>query len=387
MPESQVGRLLLRVTNSSQAILGTRGFGAFLLRHKLDTESRLILGKPQSSIAFPHSLPEQYIHLLQVNENMRSEISKEVRIAFNKDLIIHWAGGAQVWFHVGDEPIRDTTQDRVSGQYLEELMKLPRLESEGDGIRSFVGILLACMCGGQPLFLVDEPEAFLHPPQIRRIAGILAKNAEAVGRQVIIATHSGDVVRGALESSDRVSICRMTRAGNLNYVCKLGSNDIKELLSKPLLRSATAIEGVFHEGVVVCEGDADCRIYEALAKRLESNEVLPSPVDFHFIHGGGKGALATLATVYMKLRVPVVVIADLDLLRNKEEFKNALCSLGGDFSAIEGLYNSIVSALSAVPPIVSLDDFLEASERILGELRTLRELKVKAANGNRARAT
>src|SRR3954452_10968168 len=43
------------------------------------------------------------------------------------------------------------------------------LEKEGDGMRSFVGILLHVLLSNDMISLVDAPEAFLHPPQARLI--------------------------------------------------------------------------------------------------------------------------------------------------------------------------------------------------------------------------
>jgi len=262
-------------------------------------------------------------------------MSAEVRKAFGKDLIINRGGGGHVWFHVGDEPSRTVERDRVSPEYLEDLNQLPQLQNEGDGLRSFVGTLLAAKCGAHPLLLIDEPEAFLHPPQARRLAGILSRSAKELNRQVIIATHSSDVVRGALDESDRVVICRLTRQGDVNHAIQLSSAQIKTLWAKPLLRSAAAIDGVFHEGVVVCEADSDSRFYEALLRRLISQQQVTGLTDLYFIHGGGKGEIATLASVYRQLQVPVAAVADLDLLRQQPEFEKVVSTLGGDFKQLE----------------------------------------------------
>lgn len=338
------------------------------LCHKLDTESRLRLGNPTSSRNIYEQHPEEYIHITQLDERLMEQISAEVRKAFGKSLIINWAGGNGVWFHVGDEPERNRERDRVSAEYIKELNQLPHLETEGDGIRSFVGTLLAFLCGNHPVLLIDEPEAFLHPPQIRRLTGLLAKNAEESNRQIIIATHSGEVIRGALSQSERVAICRVTRQDDSNHAALLESERIRELWAKPLLRSAAAVDGVFHNGVVVCESDSDSRFYEALVHRLEPTGSIQSPADFYFIHGGGKGELATLARVYIDLRVPVAVIADLDILKTRGEFQKLFSLLGGNFDRVQGIYNSTVSALNNLPPHKSVADFLYEAREVLNRV-------------------
>jgi len=259
-------------------------------------------------------------------------------------------------------------KDRVSSEYIQELEKLPRLEQEGDGIGSFVGTLLASKCGAHPLFLIDEPEAFLHPHQIRRLSGILAKNAELLKRQVIIATHSSDVIQGPLAASKNVAICRLTRKDNINHVSMLRSDNIRELLSKPLLRSTAALDGVFHMGVVISEADADSRFYEALAQRLESIGTLENPIDLYFIHGGGQG-LPSLAKAYKDMNVPVAIIADLDLRRNKAEYKKVQDTINMDFNEVKSLYNSSISALDNLPTHIPISQFIEKCENIFNEIK------------------
>jgi hypothetical protein len=318
-------------------------------------------------------VPQAYIHILQSDEPLKERVSAEVRKAFGEDLIINWVGPVPA-FHVGNEPQRALDRDRVSKEHFRSIDQLPRLQTEGDGIRSFVGTLLASQCGAQPILLIDEPETFLHPPQIRRLAGVLGRNAERLNRQVIIATHSSEVIRGALNESGRVAICRLTRRDGLNYAALLPSDKIQELWSKPLLRSAAAIDGVFHVGVVISEADSDSRFYEAIVRRLESTQRLQGPLDFYFVQGGGKGELSTLANAYIGLKVPVAVIADLDLLRNRTEFIKVFSSLGGEFNQVEQLYNTTASALNDLPPIKSVADFLRGADEVLTQVRQQNDL-------------
>ena len=42
-----------------------------------------------------------------------------------------------------------------------------RLDEQGDGFRSFVGVVLSILMCKDRLILLDEPEAFLHPAQAK----------------------------------------------------------------------------------------------------------------------------------------------------------------------------------------------------------------------------
>jgi hypothetical protein len=339
------------------------------LTRRLDAEARIVATKPWDTIDLYQQPPGAYIHALQADESLLERVSREVQAAFGVGLVINWGGGRQVWFHVGPEPARSREDDRVSEAYLRDVNKLPRLELEGDGIRSFVGTLLASECGAQLVLLIDEPEAFLHPPQARRLGAALARSAEMLQRQIVVATHSADIVQGALGASKRVSFCRITRAGSVNHMSLLDSGSLEKLLKKPQLRSAAALDGVFHEGVAVCEADADCRLYEALLRRMEDQRVVDGPVDLYFIHGGGKGELATLASAYRRLSVNVAVIADLDLLRNRAEFEKVVGILGGDFAVLEGRYNSTRSALANLGPRLSVADVAARLRELAAEVQ------------------
>ena len=375
---------------------------AFLV-HRLGTEERLVIARRARAIDPYQTQPQAYIHMLQVNDNLRRRVSQEVRNAFGTDIVINWGAGPQVGFHVGQEPYRDADRDRVSEPYLAELNRLPQLDVEGDGIRSFVGALLAGLCGAHPVLLIDEPEAFLHPPQARRLAAALARTAVSQRRQVILVTHSADVLIGALEGAQRVSVCRLTRdtreETDVNDASVLPSAQLKELWSRPLLRSSAALNGLFHEGVVVCEGDADCRFYEAILRRMESQGRLDRSADLYFVHGGGKGQLVALARAYRGLNTRTAVVADLDLLRKKDDISSVTSALGADFAEIEGLYNSVASTLSDAPPVTSPKDFLSQVQAILSdaekrnvppsgeERRQIQELLDNVASWSQAKRT
>jgi energy-coupling factor transporter ATP-binding protein EcfA2 len=335
----------------------------------LDTTTRLILADVALRDDLNKPEPKRYIHLLQLDGNLKTKISAELHKAFGVDLEINFGGSNKVWFHVGNLPEKSENESKLSPIYLERLNKLPHIEQEGDGIRSFVGTLLATMCGKHPVLLIDEPEAFLHQKQAEQLANILSKSAEELNRQVIIATHSAAIVRGALEGSNRVAVCRLTREGDINHASLLDSHQLKQLWSKPLLRSVSAVAGVFYTGVVICEAESDVRFYESILRYLESDNKLERNVDLYFTSGGGKGQLATFANAYKSLKIRVATIADLDLLRREGEFKKTFEILGGDFSKIAKIYKEVSLGLNDLPPTKSSPDFISETEKILAEAR------------------
>jgi hypothetical protein len=202
----------------------------------ISTEGRLQAANPPQNIALTKDAPVHPIHHLQRDDGLERRLSAQFRSAFDRDLIVHRNAGAQVPLHVGDRPVPGDGQDRVSLEYIRELEKLPQLHHQGDGMRSFGGVLLNVSVGQEPLVLIDEPEAFLHPPQARLLGRFLVQNKTA-GRQLFVATHSGDVVRGVLDAgSTNVRIVRIQRHGEVNNASELVTQRVAELWKDPLLR-------------------------------------------------------------------------------------------------------------------------------------------------------
>lgn len=342
-------------------------YGALIhfLQHHLNTSQRLEIGNPQKAINLESENPQYYIHLMQLDDTLQKEISSLVKDAFGEELLIDWTAGSKVNFRVGQEPPRSIEADRVSSTYRQAIGKLPMLQNMGDGIRSYVGALLAIKCGNYPVLLIDEPEAFLHPQQIRKMGALLAKSARDNNRQIIVATHSSAIIRGALSANGNISIIRVEREGNINNGYLLNSDDIQTLWAKPLLKSSGAIAGIFHEGVIVCEGDADCRFYEAIQNRMEDQEFFTKPIDLYYVHGGTKGEIATLTRSYKALNVKTAAIVDFDILQNEQEFRILCAAMKINFNLIQAKYNSSKSSLDELPPIKDVKTICSGIDDIL----------------------
>ena len=81
-----------------------------------------------------------------------------------------------------------------SRDYYNWINYLPALEIQGDGMRSFTGALLSLLVHPRNIVLMDEPEAFLHPPQAKRLAETIADETDS-NSQLFLSTHDMEIVK------------------------------------------------------------------------------------------------------------------------------------------------------------------------------------------------
>ncbi len=179
---------------------------------ELTTRLRLSDADPASSFSATIFAAQHPFHYMYQDDHLEKTISEQFRRAFKLDLIIHRTAGDKIPAYVGTRPPLAPGEDRISRTYLDRLERLQRLELQGDGMKAFVSLVGRVQTENRPVQLIDEPEAFLHPPQARLISQIIATESRG---QVFIATHSTDVLQGLLQShSSRVSVIRLSRASN-----------------------------------------------------------------------------------------------------------------------------------------------------------------------------
>jgi AAA domain, putative AbiEii toxin, Type IV TA system len=301
-------------------------------RH-LGAAERLAEANAPNSLDFTTQPPSHPIQVLYENDELEAELNKLFKEAFGQELIVNRGAGNVIPLHVGTRPTLLSGEDRVSVRYIRELKNLPRLDAQGDGMRSFVGVLLNTFVRYYSVLLIDEPDVFLHPPQARLLGKVLA-GKKAAGMQLIVATHSGDFLRGVMDANlSNVRVVRIRRDGPINRICELKPQDLRSLWMDPLLRYSNILDGIFHQGVVVCEGDADCRFYGAIADALYETVPGRTRPDVMFTHCGGAARIPVIVRALRALDVPVKVVVDFDLLRDEKPLRTIVEALGVNWHA------------------------------------------------------
>lgn len=328
------------------------------------TIERLQICDPPGDHNYMSNMDQHPIHTLLRDEQLFKKVKSYVSQAFGETITPNLMMRGQCKIHYGREVELLQGEDRVSPAYLSRLLKVPGLHEQGDGVRSFVGLLLIFLSKPAFIHLIDEPEAFLHPSHARMISRILAAEKKD-WQQLIVATHSGDVIRGFLEKGhEKLSIIRLTRYQGKNYVSQLSADQLSNLWTDPILRFSNVLDGLFHEAVVVCEDDSDCRFYSSVLNSLLELDSGKEP-DVMFTGTGGKDRIPNVAKALKSLGVITVAICDFDLLREQVGVKKVVEALGEEWGTFERDWKIVHSAIEQMKATL---DCPIAVERIRSKL-------------------
>jgi predicted ATPase len=134
----------------------------------------------------------------------------------------------QLALRVGSLPLPVPAVDNVSREYRAAMRALKPVAVQGDGMRSLLGLLLTLVAGVRKIVFVDEPEAFLHPPQAIALGRALGEIARKKGIQVILATHDRNILVGLLSDPGEVSVIRLTRTADVTTARHLDRSMLRD---------------------------------------------------------------------------------------------------------------------------------------------------------------
>ena len=339
----------------------------FRITH-LDAESRLSVAKKTGSYNPHENPPQNLLQALYGDGEIESELHKAFVESFDTEIMLDYSGMTQFALRIASkfEEIPDDPREAYP-----IISKYQTLDDQGDGYKSFAGVILSLLLSKDRVVLLDEPEAFLHPAQARQLGFWIAEHSTEIDGQIIVATHNSNFLSGILASNQDVNIYRLNRNGDNTEFNLMPANATENLAKSPLLSSQRILDAIFHTGVVVCEADADRAVYQTVATKVFGNN------DLIFIHAHNKQTIPRVVKLFKNASIPVGAIADLDLINSHSLIELAgLCTDDDsliaelkDFQAkveeeIQGAENQeILNSLK-----VEIKDFLEQLENDEHEL-------------------
>ena len=296
------------------------------------------------------------------------DLSSEVAIgdifkrAFGVDLVLDRRSKTSK-FRIGDRSKLPKNAHYFSPRTRKTLDSMSDVFSQGDGMRSFARMLLEIKTGERDVILIDEPELFLHPPQLRELAKLIARET-APSTQFFIATHNETFLRALLEYSvERVTLLRLKRSAKKTEITHLASDQVKQLWGDANISSSGVMGALFSHTSVLCEGDSDLRFFSSMRNELD--------YDFRFLgdfyHCGGKHRIPTIKNSLHALGVSAAGVVDIDCLADRGTFKLLLSSFGGSFDDVKVEFQKMQSFIDNKKSEITADYFSSELKKLLND--------------------
>lgn len=188
-----------------------------------------------------------------------------------------------------------------------------------DGTRTYLGLWAHLLSGDERLIFLDEAGSMLHPPLARQLGKQLANVAQERRGHLFAATHSADFLLGCIQAGCKVNVIRLTHREGVSTARILSAEDLRPLMYDPLMRSSNVLSGLFHDGVVVCEADADRVFYQEINERLlAGKEGMPS---CHFVNAQNWQTIPRITTALRGLGIPAAMLIDLDAVIHPDIYR------------------------------------------------------------------
>jgi hypothetical protein len=291
---------------------------------RLDGRTRFQLISPRNTDDL-QSRPTSHLSVIFRSRAKRLTIRRLLHGAFGTYFVIDPTGIQQLRIRMSvREPSRDEEEQSLTEAAQQFHSTAQLIENCSDGVQAYTGILCAMCAGGYKQVLIDEPEAFLHPPLARRLGRETSRLAGEAGGQLIAATHSSDFLLGCVESGWPVTVMRMSYVNGSSQPRLVDPQQLLRFLKHPLFRSANVVSGLFHDGVVVTESDNDRAFYSEIYSRVRQDE--PALPDILFLNAQNKQTAREIFGPLRRFGVPAAAILDVDVI--KEKFSDTLEAAG-----------------------------------------------------------
>jgi len=258
-------------------------------------------------------LPQNVLAHLFQDDPVRLKVRALVHDAFGLNFVIDPTnlGHLRIRLSSATPPADEQSLNAAAREFY---AKAIHIKDASDGIQAFTGIVTAVLSGDFHTVLVDEPEAFLHPPLAKKLGKNLASLAAERGGSLMASTHSSDFLMGCIQASPSVRVVRLEYSNGKSRGRIIDPEALASLFKRPLMRSANVISGLFYDGVVVAESDNDRAFYAEIYHRI--SETKPQYPSILFINAQNKQTIKDMIGPLRHFGVPAAAIVDIDFVKD-----------------------------------------------------------------------
>ena len=184
----------------------------------MDAETRLKLSSETNSFIPQESVPDNLVQALFMRTDLETVLRLAFKDAFKQDIKLDVSQLLKLCIRVGSKVNQIPADPRIAHNIAKDI---PKIDNQGDGYRSFAGIVIGLLICNNRIILLDEPEAFLHPAQAYFLGKWIGLNSNKLGSQLLICTHSSNFLSGILAGTQDLDVIRLRREGNYTHYITL----------------------------------------------------------------------------------------------------------------------------------------------------------------------
>jgi len=319
----------------------------FVLRLDGRTRFSLTEQKPAGNI---NAAPQNHLWYLFEDDVARKTAREYTSQAFGLHVVVDPTAMQHFSVKMSPRAPVDVAEEKMLDERAKKFYRESTdIQETSDGVQAFTGLVTAMLSLPFKILLVDEPEAFLHPPLSRRLGGNLARLARAQNASLIVSTHSAEFVMGCLEAVPETQIVRLTYENGVATARSLTGAQVQEMIKNPLMRSTGTLRALFHKCAIVTESDTDRSFYDEINTRLQ--RLGRGIADSLFLNAQNKNTIHRIIGPLRSIGVPAVGVYDLDLIRVGSDFTNMMTGAkipDAKIAALRTEKDWLVNALAAV---------------------------------------
>lgn len=303
----------------------------------LDGRTRFALTEPRPAGDLQLA-PQNHLAALFINDTARARVRGITNDAFGLHFVIDPTNLGNLRIRMSSRAPADSSEEQAFDQRARSFHAAATdIEELSDGIKAFTGLVSALISSDFRVVLVDEPEAFLHPPLARKLGATMASLATERTANVFTSTHSAHFLMGCVESGTKTNIVRLTYTEGKPTARHLSDTRLTELMRDPLLRSTGVLNALFHAAAVVCEADRDRAFYEEINTRLAAGK-RPAVQDGIFLNAQNKQTVRRIVQPLREMGIPAAAVVDIDIIKGTD-----LRDLLGACSVPDALVQSVTT--------------------------------------------